>query len=67
MVIEFDKEKIAGFCVVYLDEDADDCVIFCDSFAQMLQVAEQKRSEGFPVKTFIEYELEMRRKPKSNS
>ena len=56
--IKIDKEKIAGFCVVYLDENANDYVVLCNSFAQMLQVAKQKCSEGFPVKTFIEYELD---------
>ena len=31
-VIKIDKEKIAGFCVVYLDEDANDYVVLCNSF-----------------------------------
>lgn len=57
-ILEYNEIAIAGFCVVYLDEDADDCVVMCDSFAQMQEVARQKEKEGYLAKTFIECEIE---------
>lgn len=58
------NNKITGFAVTWLNEYGEDEVEFCDSFDEMIEVQEERESQGHLTKTFIEISDEILKKEK---